>query len=186
MADNYEKGQWNAVCDVCGFEFKAKELKKRWDGFMVCKEDFEVRHSLDFQRAREERVSVPWTRTDDSEGEITAFTTDQTLTADIDTDTIYLFNTDSGNLTCTIPAANDSGFAGVPVLWTLLNTGSNTLYVKITLTQWGGTDIAVPTLTTDLVTTYLRFALPEGVVVKIRNNPTTNLWHGVSVVFGGL
>lgn len=57
------KGDWNAICDVCGFKFKASRLKERWDGLMVCKEDFEVRHSSDYYRAPiGEESKVPWTR----------------------------------------------------------------------------------------------------------------------------
>lgn len=35
-------GDWNAICDVCGQKYKASQLMKRWDGLMVCKEDWEV------------------------------------------------------------------------------------------------------------------------------------------------
>ncbi len=37
-------GNWKVVCDVCGFWFPSGEVKKRWDGLIVCKKDFEVRH----------------------------------------------------------------------------------------------------------------------------------------------
>jgi hypothetical protein len=55
-------GDWNAICDLCGFKFKASELKKRWDGMMVCSEDFEQRHPQDFLKARRDKQAVPWTR----------------------------------------------------------------------------------------------------------------------------
>lgn len=62
---NYLKlGDWNALCDVCGFKFKASMLQKRWDGAMVCASDWETRHPQDFLRVRKERISVPWTRPD--------------------------------------------------------------------------------------------------------------------------
>ena len=60
-------GDYNALCDVCGFKFKSCDLKKRWDGYMVCKEDWESRHPSDFFRAPKEDTSVPWTRTDAAE-----------------------------------------------------------------------------------------------------------------------
>jgi hypothetical protein len=54
---------WKAVCDVCGFEFDNDELKKRWDGLMVCKPDFELRHPMDFLKVKKEDSQVlPWTR----------------------------------------------------------------------------------------------------------------------------
>lgn len=51
---------WNAVCDVCGFEYKANELRKRWDGLMVCKDDWEVRHPLDFYRTKDDTHKLPF------------------------------------------------------------------------------------------------------------------------------
>lgn len=61
-ADKLVLGDWNAICDVCGFKYKASQLKKRWDGFMVCPEDWEVRHPQDFVRSKPDDQSVPWTR----------------------------------------------------------------------------------------------------------------------------
>lgn len=55
-------GDWNAICDVCGFKFKASQMKKRWDGLMVCHEDYEPRHPQDLIRVRGDRPDVPWTR----------------------------------------------------------------------------------------------------------------------------
>lgn len=37
-------GDWNAICPVCGFKYKASELKQRWDGVYVCQQDWEPRH----------------------------------------------------------------------------------------------------------------------------------------------
>lgn len=60
----YAHGDWNALCDVCGFKFKASDLKKRWDGFMVCSNDWETRHESDFFRASKEDQSVDWVKPD--------------------------------------------------------------------------------------------------------------------------
>lgn len=62
--NTYIHGEWNAICDVCGFKFKASDLKKRWDGFMTCEDDWEPRHESDFFRAPKEDTSVDWTRPD--------------------------------------------------------------------------------------------------------------------------
>lgn len=58
----YKPGTWNCICDVCGRKVKSDELRKRWDGFMVCAEDWEPRHPLDFIRVRGELLTVPYTR----------------------------------------------------------------------------------------------------------------------------
>ena len=60
--NKYISGQFNVICDVCGKKIKAGEAKHRWDGFMVCERDFEYRHPQDFVRARQDKISVPFTR----------------------------------------------------------------------------------------------------------------------------
>jgi len=55
-------GNWNAICDVCGFRFKASELKQDWKGLRVCQQDYELRHPQDFIRVRGDNPAVPWTR----------------------------------------------------------------------------------------------------------------------------
>lgn len=56
-------GQWNAICDVCGFKFKSGQLRKRWDDLYVCNEDWETRHPLDFLRSPSNKERpIPWSR----------------------------------------------------------------------------------------------------------------------------
>ena len=62
MGTYFKKGDWNAICDRCGFEFKASQLKKTWDGYYVCKDDWEPRHPQDFLRGKKDDQSVEWTR----------------------------------------------------------------------------------------------------------------------------
>ncbi len=45
--DYAKQGDWNAICPVCGFKYKASELIKRWDNVYVCKTDWEPRHPQD-------------------------------------------------------------------------------------------------------------------------------------------
>lgn len=56
--DQFILGDSNAICDCCGFKFKQSQLRKRWDGAMVCKADWEPRHPQDFVKARSERSIV--------------------------------------------------------------------------------------------------------------------------------
>lgn len=58
----YVKGDWKATCDRCGCYFLASELKKTWDGLMVCQKDWEPRHPQDFVKARVDHQAVPWSR----------------------------------------------------------------------------------------------------------------------------
>jgi len=58
----YKVGEWNVTCDVCSKKIKAGEARKRWDGFIVCPDDYEIRHPQDFVKARQDKISVPFTR----------------------------------------------------------------------------------------------------------------------------
>ena len=55
-------GEWNVTCDVCAKKIKAHEAKQRWDGFIVCPDDFEFRHEQDFVKAKTDKITVPFTR----------------------------------------------------------------------------------------------------------------------------
>lgn len=58
------KGGYNAICDVCGFKYKNTQLRKRWDGLMVCEADWENRHILDFYKPKLDEHPIPWSRPD--------------------------------------------------------------------------------------------------------------------------
>jgi hypothetical protein len=62
MHNYYKAGEWNVTCDVCSQKIKAGESKKRWDGFIVCSDCFELRHPQDFVRARQDKISIPFSR----------------------------------------------------------------------------------------------------------------------------
>ena len=59
MHNYYKAGEWNVTCDVCSKKIKAGLARKRWDGFIVCPDDFEQRHPQDFVRAKQDKISVP-------------------------------------------------------------------------------------------------------------------------------
>lgn len=58
----YVSGEWNVICDSCGKKIKAHEAKQRWDGLIVCPNDFEMRQPQDFVKARADKITVPFTR----------------------------------------------------------------------------------------------------------------------------
>jgi hypothetical protein len=66
MGRTYITGSYNynALCDVCQFKFKASQLRKRWDGLMVCDKDWELRHPLDFYQTRNDTHKLPFIRSD--------------------------------------------------------------------------------------------------------------------------
>lgn len=56
---NYVPGGFYRICEVCGFQCRASETMKRWDGLFVCRADFEPRHPQDFVRGRRDDQTVP-------------------------------------------------------------------------------------------------------------------------------
>ena len=63
----YDKGNWIAMCDVCGRKYKASTLKKRWDGLMCCDHDWEIRQPQDFVRGIADTQIAPWLRSEPSD-----------------------------------------------------------------------------------------------------------------------
>lgn len=73
MKNHLLLGNWNALCDSCGRKFKALDLRKRWDGLMVCAEDYELRHDQDFLRVQKEKITVDFSRPYPTEDLFTGF-----------------------------------------------------------------------------------------------------------------
>lgn len=44
MRNYYKPGEWNAICDRCGFKYKASMLKEEWQGLMTCPTCWETKH----------------------------------------------------------------------------------------------------------------------------------------------
>ena len=58
----WRKGDHWLRCDTCGFDYRFSDMKKRWDGYMVCKWDWEPRHPQDYVKGRKDRQAVPVAR----------------------------------------------------------------------------------------------------------------------------
>lgn len=61
-ADYLRLGDWNARCDRCGRKRKGSELRKQWNGWIVCPEHWEPRHPQEFVRAIKENPTPPFVR----------------------------------------------------------------------------------------------------------------------------
>lgn len=57
--NSFVPGDFYRICDVCGFKVRASETRKRWDGLMVCRPDWEPRHPQDGVRGRVDKQRVP-------------------------------------------------------------------------------------------------------------------------------
>jgi hypothetical protein len=58
----FEAGQWNVICDRCGFQFKSRELRAEWTGLRVCGGCHDTRHPQDFVKGKADKQNVPWSR----------------------------------------------------------------------------------------------------------------------------
>lgn len=54
--------QPNAHCDRCNFEYKLSQLRREWDGLMVCYECWEPRQPQDFVRGVPDQKPIPMAR----------------------------------------------------------------------------------------------------------------------------
>ncbi len=64
---SYINGSWNVICDACGREYKANELRLRWDGLMVCSGDWEPRQPQDFVHGVADKIAPPFVRSESSD-----------------------------------------------------------------------------------------------------------------------
>ncbi len=77
-ADYHRRGDFNRICDVCGFKRKASDTIENWRGLLVCADTcFEHRHPQDFVRGQYDEQRVYKARPDSEpdyleEDEITA------------------------------------------------------------------------------------------------------------------
>ena len=55
---HYRKGEHLFDCQVCGQTFYSSDKRIRWDGAIVCKEDWEPRHPQDFVRSKPDDQTV--------------------------------------------------------------------------------------------------------------------------------
>ena len=67
----FVSGQWNAICDRCGFKKKSGAMKVEWNGLRVCEQCYEPRQPQDMVRARVDKQTVPWTRSEGADEFIT-------------------------------------------------------------------------------------------------------------------
>lgn len=57
--DGYRRGGFYRIDDRTGFQVRATDTRKEWDGTIVASEDFETRQPQDLVRARRDRMAVP-------------------------------------------------------------------------------------------------------------------------------
>lgn len=54
----YNKGDHWIQCDLCASHIYASEARYRWDGMVVCPDDWEPRQPQDFVRGRQDKIAA--------------------------------------------------------------------------------------------------------------------------------
>lgn len=65
-------GEWNVICDRCGFRYKASQLMDEWTGLKVCNKCWEPRHPMDMMRIPRTEQAPPWVRPEPTESDSAA------------------------------------------------------------------------------------------------------------------
>lgn len=68
----WKRGQWYAVCDVCGFKFLSGVMRERWDGLTVDPACWETRHPQELIRPVKEQTPA-WTNPEGADINISPF-----------------------------------------------------------------------------------------------------------------
>lgn len=55
----FKSGTYNRICDECGFVYKRDQLRKRWDGLIVCEKDWEVDPNKLFNTPIKPKGTIP-------------------------------------------------------------------------------------------------------------------------------
>jgi hypothetical protein len=58
LKHKYIPGDHWMICDECGLRYRRSQVLERWDGFLVCKKDWEPRHPQEFVRGRVDKIAV--------------------------------------------------------------------------------------------------------------------------------
>lgn len=106
-------GGYNAICQVCGWKYKASELKLRWDGVWCCEKDWETRHPMDFFRVIPDQHPLPFVLPD--------------LEDVPDSESGYALFDGNTSIRCAVPKFNNEFKTGFPItieFWINCATGT--------------------------------------------------------------
>ncbi|NIW96980.1 MAG: hypothetical protein GWN13_01800 [Phycisphaerae bacterium] len=78
--DKYRPGDYYIQCDYSGFKIRRSQAKKKWDGLLVDRRFWEIRHPQDFVRGIKDRQAVPDPR---PEGDDTFLSTNEVTQDDL-------------------------------------------------------------------------------------------------------
>lgn len=169
--DKYVAGEWKIICMVCGLQKRNTDVTTDWRGWIVCKDTcLDKRNPQEFVRAKPERIVVPYSNPDDTEGQVTrtnvANAVTEVLSASL-TNTIFAFTTTGAGSSRTVqlPSPSDSSFNGVSVNYTmfLLDDTTSDSTANITVTTAAGVIVGSTTLLLDNMAVF-------------RNVPSANQW----------
>lgn len=57
LSPGFQPGNYWVVCDRCAFSYRRSDMRKEWNGLVVCKKCWETRHPQDFVRAVSDTIA---------------------------------------------------------------------------------------------------------------------------------
>lgn len=66
IRNTHRVGHWLVSCDECGWTYYNDQMRKRWDGALVCEKDWEPRHPQDYVHAKSDGRPPTDTRPDNA------------------------------------------------------------------------------------------------------------------------
>lgn len=75
--------EYNVLCPVCQFKYKASEMIRRWDGYWVCKYDWETRHPSDFYTTKPDAHPLPFVYSDNNGTDVSPTHSGAVLTCNV-------------------------------------------------------------------------------------------------------
>lgn len=60
LRNTYRAGDWLCVCQRCGFDDYASQIKREWTGLLVCRGCHDPRHPQEYVRGKADEQAVPF------------------------------------------------------------------------------------------------------------------------------
>ena len=60
LRNGWRSGDWNYVCQRCGFVIYGSEARREWTGLNVCDKCYDPRHPQDYVRGMRDDQTVPF------------------------------------------------------------------------------------------------------------------------------
>lgn len=166
---------YNVICPMCQRKFKNTDMKRRWDGLIVCEEDWEPRHPMDFYRTINDNHVLPFVLTNTNQVEKTwtpvyVNRTDVAGTGTITDSAAYTLNGTDVDFTVQIAITGNATTATASATLSLPITAVSSGTIRVF--DYNGKFLGTGTIS------------PSGTTCTLPDWPTTNLTINIAGTYG--